>query len=196
MSAHCNHPWTMKKDFYTGTKPKTQFDNYRFLMKLRCVTMKHRLYQSLSDHHKICGSCYANTPANLKPIYAFVMPHNQVHRHSVHYQENCTACGKEVINVKPADECRGCIKEFRRADQAVLSRGWEVPVIATWVEEWKNCNKTRFAIWQTHCLQFNTQHFVSGDTQAVSLSLVAHKQVSFNLKKGGVKKFFFWKERK
>jgi len=94
------HPWTMTKDLHTGTKPKTQLDNYRFLMKLRCVTTlkRHRLYQSLSDHHKICGSCYANTPVNLKPIYAFIVPHNLVHRDSVHYQENCTACGKEVIS--------------------------------------------------------------------------------------------------
>jgi len=137
MPAHYDHPWTMKEDPHARTKPKTQFDNYRYLMKLRCVTTlkKHRLYQSLSDHHKICGSCYANTPAKLKAIYAFVVPHNLVHRDSVQYQENCTSCGKEVINVKPADECRGCIEEFRRADQTILSQGWGVPVIATWVEE-------------------------------------------------------------
>jgi len=124
MPAHYDHPW-MKEDLYTRTMPKIQFDNYRYLMKLRCVTTlkRHRLYQSLGDHHKICGSCYANTPTKLKHTYAFVVPHNLVHRDSVRYQGNCTACGKEVINVKPADECRGYIEEFRRVDQTLLSQG-------------------------------------------------------------------------
>jgi len=102
MPAHYDHPWIMK-NLHTRTKPETQFDNYRYFMKLWCVTTlkRHRLYQSLIDHRKICGNCYAKIPAKLKSIYAFVVPHNLVHRDSVQYQENCTACGKEVINIKP-----------------------------------------------------------------------------------------------
>jgi len=193
MPAHYNHPWTMKEDLHTRTKPKTQFDNYRFLMKLQCVTTlkRHRLYQSLSDHHNICGSCYTTTPANLKPIYAFVVLHSLIHRDSMHYQENCTTWWQRNNKRKPADECRGCIEEFRcrpSITKSKMGHAWS-----------PHGSKNERTVTRLQLFQFETQHFVSGDTQAViSFLVAAHKHVSFPLKEKKKKKkyLFFLKGKK
>jgi len=99
-----------EKDPYIWTKLK--FDNYQFLTSIEVYHAKDIDFIKVSAITKFATVVHANTSDNLK--YAFVMPHNVIHRNSVHNQENCTARGKEVINVKPADENRGCIEEFRR----------------------------------------------------------------------------------
>jgi hypothetical protein len=116
--------------------PRAHQNSYWQLLELRCVIIleKRRVYQSNNDGHKICGNCHAKLSFDQKPVYACISPHSLVHKNSVEYGTNCGSCKGQLVYIRPADECRGCIEEFRRADIARLHEGQGLRVDPTWVD--------------------------------------------------------------
>ena len=126
--------WTESQS--ASPPPRAHQNNYWQLLELRCVIVpeKCRVYQNNDDGHKICGTCHTKLPLDQEPAYACINPHNLVHKNSVEYGTNCGSCEKQLVNIRPADECRGCIEEFRRADVARLYEGRGLRVDPTWVD--------------------------------------------------------------
>jgi len=108
---------------------------YQYLLELRCVIASEgsTIYQHCSINFKICNDCYGCMTDEQKENYAIIYSHHLVHRDSVYNQMNCTGCNKTLIQVKPAEECLGCMEEFQQADQMLLNLGWGIPVVTAWV---------------------------------------------------------------
>ena len=125
--------WTENQS--TSSPPGTRQNTYRHLMELRCVTTleRCRVYQNYGDYHKICGTCHAKLPFGQEPAYGCIVPHNLVHKNSIESGTNCTFCERQLVNVRPADECRGCIEEFQRTNIVRLYEGRGVQVVPTWI---------------------------------------------------------------
>jgi len=139
MPAHYNHPWTKKDphirkiqliiiDSWWNFNVSPHSKEISTLSKSQWLSQNLRqLLQIPQSKTYLCIRCYIIWSIE---TLCFIKK---------------TVCSKEVINVKPADECRGCIEEFQRADQALLSQEWRVSVVATWIEERRNCNETLIA---------------------------------------------------
>lgn len=134
-----NHRWTIMRngEIFASLRTNDHWSAHWYLTKLRCVTIleEHLVYQRSSDHCKICDSCYLNIPANQKTEYTAIFPHHLIHYNSVYSQVKCMTCDKAIVNVKPAERCQGCIRQYQRADKWRLDLGWGIPVSATWIED-------------------------------------------------------------
>jgi len=108
---------------------------YRYLSELCCVitTEGNTIYQNRRAYFKICDDCYGCMTDEQKEGYAVIYSHHLIHKKSVYDQINCMGCNKTFIQVKPAEECLGCMEEFQHADQMLLDLGWGIPVITAWV---------------------------------------------------------------
>jgi len=108
---------------------------YQYLSELRCVIASEgcSIYQNRRANFKICNDCYECMMDEQKESYAIIYSHHLIHRESVYDQMKCRGCNKTIVQVKPAEECFGCMEEFQHADRMLLNLGWGIPVITTWV---------------------------------------------------------------
>ena len=119
-----------------GVRPEDYPDAYQYLINLRCVTLAGGdVIQNTTDYYKMCLTCYESGSINREQEYHRIPPHNLIHKNSADNQTRCTICGKEIIIVRRASECRGCIEEYLYADPTLLDQGWGIPVVTRRAEE-------------------------------------------------------------
>jgi len=91
------------------------------------------IYQNCRTNFKICNDCYGCMMDEQKDNYAIIFSHHLIHRESVYNQMNYTGCSKTIIQVKPAEECLGCMKKFQHVDQMLFNLEWGITVVTAWV---------------------------------------------------------------
>jgi len=87
----------------------------QYLSEPCCVITSERstIYQNRRANFKICDDCYRCMMDEQKEGYAIIYSHHLIHRDFVYNQMNCTGCNKMLIQVKPAEECLGCMEELQ-----------------------------------------------------------------------------------
>lgn len=101
-----------------------------YLQELRCVTPKTGgpIYQKGVDGSKVCQICYFNMPLAQRREYIVLPWHNLVHKMSVYKQQKCAICGVQIVRIRAATQCQGCMQGYTVSDKTLLDYGWGVAV--------------------------------------------------------------------
>lgn len=100
-----------------------------YLRELRCVTPRTGpVYQRGVDSSKICQICYFNLSPAQRREYIILPWHNLIHKASVYNQQKCAICGAQIIRIRPATRCQGCLEGYTASDKTLLDYGWGVAV--------------------------------------------------------------------